>query len=297
MATVTDPLRRQDAVHSYAADDLRVSALNSVSWGAVLAGAATALVAQVLINLIGLGIGLSSVTATGGDNPTAQTMSTGAAVWWIGSGIVASAFGGFLAGRLSGRPAGTASYHGLVSWVATTLVVIYLLTTTAGSLVGGALSGVTSILGGAGQAVGSTVKTAAETAAPSLTQVTDPFSGIERQVREATGGQDPQALRDTAVQAVRAALTGDAAQQQQARDRAAEALAKAQNIPVDQARQQIQSYEQQYRQAAQQAQEQAQQAAEATRKAVAQGSLYAALALVLGALAALFAGRAGAPRF
>jgi hypothetical protein len=277
------------------ADDLRTVMLHRLSWGAVIAGAAAALVVQLILNLIGVGAGLAAVSATAGDNPEVGTLSLGALLWWVFSGIFASAAGGYLAGRLSGRPgASTAGYHGLVSWVVTTLVVVYLLTSAASGLLGGAFGGLTSALGGAGQAVGGAVRTAAETASPALGQVTDPFAGIERQVRDASGGQDPQALRDTAVQAVRSALTGDAAQQQQARDRAAEALARAKGIPVDQARQQVQSYEQQYREAADKASARAKQAAETTRKAASQGALYAAAALILGALASYLCGRSGA---
>ncbi|GJD63230.1 PhnA-like protein [Methylobacterium frigidaeris] len=265
------------------ADDLRTVMLHRLSWGAVLAGAASALVVQLVLTLIGIGVGLAAVSATTGDNPGVGTLSQGALLWWVFSGLFASAVGGFLAGRLSGKPAATAGHHGLISFVATTLVLVYLSTSAAGGLLGGAAGGLASALGG-------TVRTAAETAAPSLGRAADPFAGIERQVRDTAGGQDPQALRDTTVQAVRAALTGDAAQQQQARDRAAEALSKAKAIPVDQARQQVQDYETQYREAA----NQARQAAEATRKAAAQGALYAAGALILGALAAYLAGRSGA---
>ena len=94
--------------------------------------------------------------------------------------------------------------------------------------------------------------------------------------------------------AVRAALTGDQAQAEAARTRAADALAKAQNIPVDQAKQQVQQYEQQYRQAADSAKQQAVQAAEATRKAVSRGALFGFFALLLGAVASWFGGRMGA---
>ncbi|HEX8416853.1 MAG TPA: PhnA-like protein [Methylobacterium sp.] len=271
--------------------------LHQVSWGAIAAGAVAALVAQLILNMIGLGIGLATLNPTGNDTPAASSLSMGAGLWWVVSGIVASLAGGFLAGRLSGKPAaGTAGYHGLVAWAVTTLVIVYMLTSAAGSLVGGAFGGVTSALGGAGQAIGGTVQTAAQAAAPSLTKVSDPFSGIESQVRQSTGGQDPAALRDAASDAIRAYLSGDAAQKQQAETRAAEALAKAQGIPVDQARTQIQTYRTQYEQTVADAKQKAQAAAEATRSAASQGALYAALALILGALAAFFGGRLGAVR-
>ncbi|KAB0268035.1 hypothetical protein [Microvirga brassicacearum] len=134
----------------------------------------------------------------------------------------------------------------------------------------------------------------AQVAAPGLTQVTDPFSTIEQAVRNATGGNDPAALRDAAVAAVRAALTGNPAQAQEARERAAQALARAQNIPIEQARSQVQLYEQQYRQRMDQVRQQATQAADVAAEAVSRGALFGSIALILGALAAWFGGRAGA---
>jgi hypothetical protein len=79
-----------------------------------------------------------------------------------------------------------------------------------------------------------------------------------------------------------------------ANDKAAEALAKAENIPVEQARSQVAQYQQQYKDALAKAKLQAKQAAEATAKTVSRGALFGALALMLGALAAFFAGKASA---
>ncbi|MCJ2105177.1 PhnA-like protein [Methylobacterium sp. E-041] len=280
-----------------ASADVRTVLLNQVSWGAIFAGAATALVTQVILNMLGVGVGLSSVGGPAVDNPTASTLSLGAGLWFVGSGIVASLAGGLIAGRLSGKPVtGAAGLHGLVAWAVTTLVVLYLLTSAAGGLIGGAFSGVTSTLGGAGSLVGGTVKTAAQAAAPSLAQISNPLDGIEKSVRQQAAGQDPQALRDAAASAVRALLSGDPAQKAQAENRAADALAKAQGIPVDQAKTQIQNYEKQYDAALADAKQKASAAAEATRSAATQGAFYGALALILGALAGFLGGRLGAPK-
>lgn len=281
-----------------ASADTRTVLLNQVSWGAIFAGAATALVTQAILNLVGVGVGLSSVGTNAADNPAASTLSLGAGLWFVGSGIVASLAGGLIAGRLSGKPvAASAGLHGLVSWAVTTLVVLYLLTSAAGGLIGGAFSGVTSTLGGAGSLVGGTVQTAAQAAAPSLAKVSNPLDGIEKSVRDQASGQDPQALRDAAAAAVRAFLSGDPAKKQEAETRAADALAKAQGIPVDQARTQIQGYQKQYEAAVADAKQKATAAAEATRSAATQGAFYAALALILGALAGFLGGRFGAPSY
>jgi hypothetical protein len=59
-------------------------------------------------------------------------------------------------------------------------------------------------------------------------------------VRRSTGNQDPAALRETATQAVKADLSGDESRKAEVETKAADALAKAQGILVDQARTQIQ---------------------------------------------------------
>ncbi|MEL6063002.1 PhnA-like protein [Methylobacterium sp. DCY52] len=277
--------------------DTRAVLLNHVSWGAIFAGAATALVTQVIVNLVGVGVGLASVGTTAADNPSASTVSLGAGLWFVASGLVASLAGGLIAGRLSGKPLpGAAALHGLVSWAVTTLVVLYLLTSAASGLVGGTLSTVSGVLGGASNLVGGTVQTAAQAAAPSLSKISNPLEGIEQRVREQSAGQDPQAARDAAVAAVRAVLTGDPAQKEQARSRAADALAKAQGITPDQARAQIDDYQKQYEQAVSTAKQKAEAAAATAKSAAMQGAFYAAIALILGALAAFLGGRLGAPK-
>jgi len=275
------------------ASDTRTVLLNQVSWGAIFAGAVTALVTQVILNMVGVGVGLSSVGGNAADNPAASTLSLSAGLWFIVSGIVAALAGGSIAGRLSGKPiTGAAGLHGLVSWAVTTLVVLYLLTSAASGLIGGAFSGVTSTLSGAGSLVGGTVQTAAQAAAPSLAKISNPLDGIEQSVRNQAAGQDPQAAKDAAVAAVRALFTGDPAQEAQAENRAADALAKDQGTPVDQAKAQIKDYKKQYDETVATAKQKAE--AVAAKSAATQGAFYGALALILGALAGFFGGRMGA---
>jgi hypothetical protein len=85
------------------ADDVRTIMLNQVSWGAVFAGATIALVMQIILNMVGVGVGLSTVDVAAGDTPSAGSLSVGAGIWWVISGIVAAAVGGYIAGRLSGK--------------------------------------------------------------------------------------------------------------------------------------------------------------------------------------------------
>jgi hypothetical protein len=271
-------------------DDVRTILLNRVSWSAVLAGVVVALVTQLILNLLGIGLGAATLDPAAGaaENPSATTFSIGAGLWWAISGIIAAAAGGYTAGRLAGRPKeSTAGWHGLTSWAFTTLLIFYLLTSTLGGIIGGAYRTIADAAG----SIASTAGGAAQTAA---LKAPDPFASIEQSVRGASGGTDPASLREMAVTALRAALTGDQAQAQAARDRAAQAIAQAQNIPVDQARSQVQQYEQQYRQAVDEARRRATEAADVAATSVSTGALFAAIALILGAIASWFAGRMGA---
>lgn len=275
---------------AYIADPIDTALYNKISWGAVFAGVFLALAVQFLINLLGVGIGAAVLDPMTNDNPDSSTFSIGGGLWFVLSGILASFAGGYVASRLSGRPSkSTGSYHGLTMWAVTTVVVLYMLTTSIGALVGGAFSGLGSVIG----AVGNTAATAATAAAPAVANaVDDPMTNIEQQVRT-TSGSDPQALRDAAVSAVRAALTGDQATANDAMARAADALAKAQSIPVEQARQQVEQYAKSYQDSVAAAKQQALQAADAAASAVSMGALLGFAALVLGAVAAWFGGAAG----
>ena len=88
------------------AEDARTVLLNRVSWGAVLAGVVVALVAQLILNLLGIGIGAATLDPGAGaaENPSATSFSIGAGVWFGLSGILASLAGGYAAGRLAGKP-------------------------------------------------------------------------------------------------------------------------------------------------------------------------------------------------
>ena len=271
------------------ADERRTQLLNRVSWGAILAGVVAALVIQILLNILGLGIGAASLDAANtADNPTASGISMTAGIWWIASGIIASFVGGIVAGRLCGAgSANTARWHGFVSWATSTLVVFVLLTSAVGSIVGGTFSALGSTLGGAGKAAASAVGGAA--------QATD-GDALKAQVRRLVNPDDAQNVQDDVLGYIRASVGGDQKAADAARDRAVASLAKTANVSPDEARNRLTQVEQQYRQTVDQAKQQAQQAAEAARKGIATAGLFGTLVLVLGAIAGWIGGGIGAPR-
>lgn len=268
------------------AEDARTVLINKVSWGAVFAGVALALITQILLNMVGIGIGAGVVDATSAaNNPAASSFSIGAGIWWAVSGIIAAFVGGLTAGRLSGKPdTSTAAWHGLAAWAVTTLAILYLLTTTLSSIVGGSFQ----LLGNvAGQAAQGATRTVGATAG-----ALDPFSLIEGRIRGQ--GDDRAAQISQAVNEVRGLLTAAPQQADAQRERAVQAIARAQGVPPDQARQQVQQYEQQYRDLTSRAQQTATQAADTASRAVSWGAIIGAIALALGALAGWFGGRVGA---
>lgn len=258
--------------------------LSRVSWGAIFAGVVVALVVQVLLTMLGLGIGIATLDPGTGDNPAASTFSIGAGIWYVLSGVVAAYVGGYIAARMSGEAQVTSgALHGLTSWAVATLLVLYFLTSTVGAIVGGAFAGLSSIVGGVSQTV-------AQTAAPLIADA-NPLEMIEAQVRGT--GTDPESLNRAAINAVRNLMTSDEAGAQAARDQAVQALSAARGIPIDQATQQIAGMEQQFKQTTERAAQQAAEAADATASVVSTGAILAFFALVLGAVAAWFGGRTG----
>jgi hypothetical protein len=242
--------------------------------------------------MLGIGIGAATLDPAAGDNPSAMSFSIGAGLWFALSTILAALAGGYAAGRLAGAAReSTAGWHGLTAWALTTLVIFYLLGSAVGGILGGAYRGMTNALGNVSSAVGSTVETVTQIA---VTRIADPFSSIEESIRGAVSGNDPAALRDAAIVAVRAVVTGDPQQAAEARERAAQVIARAQNISTEDARTQVQQYAQQYRQAADHAKQQVTQAADAAAKTVSRAALFGAISLLLGGLAGWFGGRMGA---
>ena len=293
MAEPNTPRNRgdQDAPHmspSTPAEDLRTVAINQITWSAVFAGVAVALIAQLLLNMLGLGLGMATLDPGTADNPSASAFSIGAAVWWTVSGIVAAFLGGWIAGRTAGKPKeSTGGWHGLVSWAVTSLIVIYLLTSAASSVIGGAMGA----LSGAMKSAGSAASTAAYAAGPAAASP----GAMSSVIQSATGVQDPRAVGGALAAAGRTMTSGDPQQAAQAKEQAARALATERGISVPEARQQVAQEQQQATQTTEQVKQQVTEAADTATKAVSAAALLAAISLLLGALAGWFGGRRGAP--
>lgn len=277
----------------------RPAALRRISWGAIFAGTVIAMVTHMLLGLLGVGVGATTIDPAGEGSPSGQALSMGAAIWWVVCSLIAVFLGGLVAGRLAGMPRRQdGALHGLVTWAFSTLVLVWIVASATSGIVGGAFS----ILG---QAV--------QTGAIAGAAATGGQQQGQAQGQQGQGGQVMgqigQAVQQQASELI-ARVTGrsdispeDAAAAAQAlaqsggdEGAAARTLSERTGMTEEQARQAIAEWRQRGEQAGQQAAQTARQGAERTAEAVAQASIWAFVAFVLGAIAAAIGGGVGAPR-
>lgn len=134
--------------------------IKRISWSAIFGGVLIAIVTQLLLSLLGLGIGLGTIDPVEEQNPTAG-LGVGSAIWYIISSLASLFVGGWVAGRLASTPRlFDGIVHGVLTWCLVTLLTIYFLTTTIGSILGGVGRLVGGVVKTAGSAVGSAASSA-----------------------------------------------------------------------------------------------------------------------------------------
>ena len=141
-----------------------LESVKRISWGSVIAGVLIAIVIQIALSLLGIGIGLSTVDPKTEQNPTAG-LGIGTAIWYIVTSLVALFAGGWIAGRLAPtRRLFDGIIHGILAWSLVTLLTLYFLTTTIGSILGG----VGKLVGNTMSVVGNVAGQGVQAAAPAI---------------------------------------------------------------------------------------------------------------------------------
>ena len=135
--------------------------IKRISWSSVFAGVLIAIVVQIVLSLLGIGIGLSTLDVKTEANP-ANGLGIGSAIWYVVASLISLFAGSFVAGRLAqSRNAFDGVIHGLLTWSLITLITLYFLTSTIGSIIGGVGSLVGNTLGAAGNIAGKGIAAAA----------------------------------------------------------------------------------------------------------------------------------------
>lgn len=262
------------------------SSLRRISWGAILAGVAIALSIQVLLNLLGIGIGASTINPGQGDSP-GSGLAIGAGIWFVVSALIALFVGGWAAGRLAGIPnRKDGMLHGFTTWSLTTIITLYLLTSAIGGLIGGSAS----LLGKAASLSGQ----GASAAAPVLTNLASQATGVTPdEIKQQAG----DIVSDPRFQTFVSDVVRNGQASPRDRQNLIQLVAQKQNISQQQANTEIAGWEQRMGQAKQQAQTTATNVTDKAASGVSKTALWSFVALLLGAIAAIFGGAAGSPKF
>lgn len=142
MEKIYDELLVEERVHNgkqkVYRDTKLLTTFGKISWPAIIAGVLVTMVTQLLLSLLGIGIGLSTIDLTGEQN-SINGLGMGATIWWSASMLIALFLGGLTAGRMhQTRNKAYLAWNGFLTWCTFTVVSFLMLTSSLGKLVSGA---------------------------------------------------------------------------------------------------------------------------------------------------------------
>jgi hypothetical protein len=264
-----------------------------VSWGAIFAGLFVTVVIQLTLTLLGAAVGLVSVDLLHEQNP-GRNIALGSGIWLLVSGLVSIWIGACVAGRLAGADG---LLHGIVTWSVSTCVMLMLLATTAGALLGGTgalLAGVIrvgdTVSGEPGQqaALGDQIKAMF----PQTGSLLPPTGRTGEGQPQPPGKLTELAQQDSELAAAvsRMEANGGAVKSSQDRDRVQEILISKQGMEQAQAAAIVDQWDQQFQQLKARAEQASKDAGQTAARGISRGALWGFIALLLGLLAAAWGG-------
>ncbi len=261
-----------------------------ISWAAIFGGVILVVAVQLLLSMLGAGIGLGTINTNAGTTPDASSLGIGAGVWWVVSSMIALAFGGYVSAWLAGielRWDGV--LHGLITWGIATLLTIYLLSSAVGGIIGGGFSALGSVASAAGSGVKDAAQPLAQAAGVSPDVLQQQAQAYLKPTSPDPATMTPQdAQKEVATNLVTYAKGGpDAAA---AKDRVINIMAAQQHVGRDQAAKQFDDAQAKLQQTKDQAVQTAKNAADASATAASKTSFAAFGDLLLGLIAAAVGG-------
>jgi hypothetical protein len=287
---------------------------SGLSWAAVIGGAFAAAALALILLLLGVGLGLSSISPWSPTGTWSTAIGTATIIWLLLTQAIASAMGGYLAGRLRTKWAsihGDEVYfrdtaHGFLAWAVGVVITAAFLSSAATSIVGaGVLLDGTAAAGAAMTRAPMTPGNRAAADATALRQETPIRQGEPGPALGATAYYTDALLRSDhpaadGTNASRAELgrilsegvrKGDLTAQDRAY--AAQVVAVQTGLSPADADKRVGEVLAQAKAAAAQAEAAAQDSADAARRAAAKTSLWLFVALLLGAFCASLAATVG----
>ncbi len=289
------------ATHAYTGpvpgDDLRTAKTPTrLSWGAVFAGVVIAVAVQLVLGILGAGIGLTMVDPVEGTTPGAAGFGIGAGIFWLITTAIALGAGGYAAARVAGvHDRFDALVHGLVVWGVTLILTLYLLTSVVGGIIGGAFRTVGAVAGAAGSTVGAAAPAAASVAGIDKQDVRSEAAAYLSDAPNDPAQMTPEQAQ-TAIAKELPAMARGGADGQQAEARVVDIVAAQRKISREQAQAQVTRAKQQFVQAKDKTVETAKVATDKAAGAAAGTSFMLVLALLIGAGAAGFGATAATRR-
>jgi hypothetical protein len=153
-ATSAEDLAPPRALSGVYPENIRTDA-GAVSWGAIVAGGVATAALSLILLMLGTGLGLSSVSPWAHNGVSAATFGVSTILWVTLTQLVASAMGGYLAGRLRTKWVAVHTdevyfrdtAHGFLAWAVASLATAALLTSVIGAIVSGGIQAGASVAG------------------------------------------------------------------------------------------------------------------------------------------------------
>ena len=261
-----------------------------ISWAAIFGGVILVVAVQLLLSMLGAGIGLGTVNTNAGSTPDASSFGIGAGIWWVVSSIIALAFGGYVSAWLAGiELRWDGLLHGLVTWAIATLLTIYLLSSAVGGIIGGGFSALGSVASTAGSGVKDAAQPLAQAAGVSPEMLQQQAQSYLKPASPDPATMTPQdAQKEVVTNLATYAKGGSDAPA--AKQRVIAIMAAQQHISTDDAAKQFDANEAKLKQARDQAVQTAKNAADESAAAASKTAFAGFGDLLLGAIAAAIGG-------
>jgi hypothetical protein len=267
----------------------------AVSWPAIVAGAFVAAGVSLILLALGSGLGFASISPWANHGVSATTFTVTAAIWLLVTQWISAGIGGYTAGRLRTRWAGTHVHevffrdtaHGLITWSVATVLVATSVTTSVGSLLGGGIRAVSET--GAQGAMSAALSPNATL--PNAGYGLDAAYGLDKLFRSSASAESARSGESSKITAARIIANATATGSMPDADRTylAELVAERTGILPTEAQRRVDDFVS----AAMDAATRVKAEADHARKAAAEASIYLALSLLVGAFIACVAAALG----